>query len=271
MEMTPFFFGLYKFVKYGVYPLTWIVGLFAVALILAWFPPSPRRLRWLRASATTGFLLLFLISSPVVSGTLMGTLEGRHTPLQTNVGEKLDAIVVLGSGIRDKGTLRPTIELTDESRHQTLCGADLYRQGHAPKLLITGGDTSIFGSGPREATAMKDWAVRLGVPSEAIVTEDRSRTTYENAVLSKRILGDRASILLVTSANHIPRATALFMKQGFRVTPSPCGYQAKNHPSDNWNKVDIFDLLPDVQAIKETTLVVEEAAGIAAYWLAGKL
>ena len=27
MELTPFFFGLYKFVKYGLYPLTWVVVL----------------------------------------------------------------------------------------------------------------------------------------------------------------------------------------------------------------------------------------------------
>ena len=25
MELTPFFFGLYKFVKYGLYPLTWVL------------------------------------------------------------------------------------------------------------------------------------------------------------------------------------------------------------------------------------------------------
>ena len=271
MEMTPFFFGLYKFVKYGVYPLTWIVFLFAIAIILVWLPLSPRRLRLLRFSAMTGFLLLFLISSPIVSGTLTGTLEGWHTPTPTIVWEKFDAIIVLGGGIRDKGTLRPTIDLSDETRHRTLCGANLYRQGHASTLVVTGGDASIFGSGPREATAMKDWAIRLGVPTGAIVTEDRSRTTYENAVLSKQFLGDRTSILLVTSANHIPRATALFMKQGFRVTPYSCGFHAKNHPSDDWNDVDIFDILPNTQAIERTTVVVEEVAGIAAYWLVGKL
>lgn len=271
MDMTPFFFGLYKFVKYGVYPLTWIVGLYALALILTWLPASPRRLRWLRVSATAGFLLLLLISSPVVSATLMGTLESWHTPPATNVGEKLDAIVVLGGGIRDKGTLRPAIDLSDESRHRALCGADLYQQGRAQTLVMTGGDASIFGSGPREATAMKDWAIRLGVSAEAVVTEDRSRTTYENAVLSRRLLGDHTSIMLVTSAYHIPRATALFMKQGFRVTPYPCGFHTRNHPSDVWDNVDIFDILPDVGAMKETTVVVEEATGVAAYWLTGKL
>ena len=271
MEMTPFFFGLYKFVKYGVYPLTWIACLFAVTLILIWLPPSPRRLRWIRCTATTGLLLLFLISSPLVSETLTSTLEGWHPPMPTIVGEKLDAIIVLGGGIRDKGTLRPTVDLSDESRYRTLCGADLYRQGLASTLVLSGGDTSIFGPGPQEAPAMKEWAIRLGVPAGAIVTEDRSRTTYENAVLSKRLLGERTSIMLVTSANHIPRATALFMKQGFRVTPSPCGYHAKNRPSEIWHDVDIFDVLPNTWAIQRTSVAVEEAAGIVAYWLAGKL
>jgi uncharacterized SAM-binding protein YcdF (DUF218 family) len=201
----------------------------------------------------------------------MGILESWHSPLPTDGGEKLDAIVVLGGGIMGQGTLRPTTELSADSRHRMICGADLYRQGRAPTLLITGGDTSIFGSGPREAAAMKEWAIRLGVPTEAVLTEDRSRTTYENAVLSKRVLGNRLSILLVTSANHIPRATALFAKQGFRVTPYPCGYQARNRPSDNWNNTNLFDMLPDVAAMKETTVVVEEATGAAVYWLAGKL
>jgi uncharacterized SAM-binding protein YcdF (DUF218 family) len=271
MDMTPFFFGLYKFVKYGVYPLTWIVILLATTVLLAWLPPSPRLLRWLRISATAGFLLLVLISSPIISHTLTGILESWQPTAPPAVGEKLDAIVVLGGGILEKGTLRPTIELTDESRRRTACGADLYREGRAPTLVVSGGSAAIWGSGPRESAAMKEWALRLGVPAEAIMMEDRSRTTYENALLSKQVLGDRTAILLVTSANHLPRATALFLKQGFRVTPYACGYHAKNRPSDNWSDLDIFDFLPNTLAIERTTVVVEEAVGTATYWLAGKL
>ena len=48
MELTPFFFGLYKFVKYGLYPLTWVVVLLSAAGLLALFPFSPTRLRWVR-------------------------------------------------------------------------------------------------------------------------------------------------------------------------------------------------------------------------------
>ena len=46
MDMSPFFFGLYKFVKYGVYPMSWIIGCIATALVLAWLPYSPRRQQW---------------------------------------------------------------------------------------------------------------------------------------------------------------------------------------------------------------------------------
>ena len=271
MEMTPFFFGLYKFVKYGVYPFTWIVGLFAVVLILAWLPSSPRRLRWLRLSATTGFLLLCLVSSPLVSETLMAILEGWHPSRPSTVGKKPDAIVVLGGGIKDTGTLRPTIELYDESRLRTLCGADLFLQNMAPSLLLTGGNASIFTAGPVEADAMKEWAMRLGVPATAIVTEDRSRTTFENARNSKRILGGRTSIVLVTSAYHIPRATALFEKQGFQVTPYPCGFHSQDRPMNGLNHLNLFDFLPSLWALNRTSDVVEETAGMLVYRLAGKI
>ena len=45
MELTPFFFGLYKFVKYGLYLLTWVLLLLSAAAVLALFPFSPTRLR----------------------------------------------------------------------------------------------------------------------------------------------------------------------------------------------------------------------------------
>ena len=61
MDMTPLLFGLYKFVKYAVYPLSWIIGCFGLALLLAWLPWSARRQRWLRVALTTGTALLFLV------------------------------------------------------------------------------------------------------------------------------------------------------------------------------------------------------------------
>lgn len=271
MELTPFFFGLYKLVKYGVYPLTWVVGCAGLTVILAWLPATPTRQRWLRLAATITCLLLLLVTTPIVANPLVSLLEGWPPAQPAHSESPLQAIVVLGGGIADKGTLRPSIELSPESRLRTLCGAELYRQGVAPTVLITGGDASLFGSGPTEAAAMKEWAVRLGVPAASILIDDRARTTYENALGAKRLLGEEASILLVTSAGHLLRATALFEKQGFHVTPSACGFHARDRASEAWEHLTIFDFLPTSWALLRTTEVIGEAAGIVVYWLAGKV
>lgn len=80
MELTPFFFGLYKFVKYGLYPLTWVVLLLGIATLLALFPFSPRRLRWVRRLLMSSLLLLVALSSPLVATPLIGLLESWHPP-----------------------------------------------------------------------------------------------------------------------------------------------------------------------------------------------
>lgn len=271
MEPTPFFFGLYKLVKYGVYPLTWIVGLSGLILLFAWLPFSPARQRWLRMSAIALSALLLILTSPLVAHVLVATLEGQHLPPGVPEPVSNGTIVVLGGGIRDAGSLRPTIELTENSMRQTICGADLYHHGIAPALLITGGDARVFGSGPAEATVMKELAGRLGVPAASIIAEDQARTTYENATNTKALLGDRSSIILVASATHMPRAAALFRAQGFDVRPFPCGFQQQHRGTESWETVSIFDMIPSLWAFRDISDAIEELAGIAIYRLAGKL
>ena len=270
MELTPFFFGLYKFVKYGLYPLTWVVLLLSAATILALFPFSPKRLRWVRLLVITSLLLLVTISNPLVATSLMGSLESWYQPTHLSPSDRFDAIVVLGGGINEKGSLRPTTEPSSYSRNRTTCGVDLYQRGYAPILALTGGDGRIFGTGPKEAVEMQHWAVRLGVPESATKIDTEARNTYENATGTKQLLGP-ASILLVSSAGHLPRAVPVFTKQGFRVTPAPCDYASQNLPRENWNNVDLFDFLPNDTALRQTREAVEEVAGIVVYWLAGKL
>jgi uncharacterized SAM-binding protein YcdF (DUF218 family) len=270
MELTPFFFDLYKFVKYGLYPLTWVVLLLSLATVLALFPFSPKRLRWVRLLVMSSLLLLVTISSPLIAYPLIGSLESWYHPPQLTPSDRFDAIVVLGGGIDEKGSLRPTTEPSFDSRNRTTCGADLYQRGYAPTLVLTGGDGLIFGTGPQEAVEMKRWAVRLGVPESATMIDTEARNTYENATGTKRLLGP-ASILLVSAASHLPRAVPVFTKQGFRVTPAPCDYVSQNLPRESWNDIDPFDFLPSDTALHHTTEAVTEVAGMAIYWLTGKL
>ena len=270
MEMTPFLFAVYKLVKYVLYPLNWILLIMTLTTFSLLLPFTPRRLRWARIGSVSGLILSLMISSPLIAHTLLGSLEAWHSQPPLANGERYEAIVVLGGGVLEPGTLRPMVDLSSHSKNRTMCGVDLYQQGYAPKLVFTGGTEHAFRDAPKNAPEMKRWAERLGVSTEAMVVEDQSRTTYENATEARRLLGP-VSILLVTSASHLPRAAAIFTKQGFQVTPVPCDFSIQNRPRDSLEELDPFDVLPNDGAIVQTTPSVTELAGIAVYWLAGKL
>jgi len=129
--------------------------------------------------------------------------------------ESADIIIVLGSGLRDDG--RPGPALTRRSRH----GADLWHRGLAPLILCTGGQSEYY---PRtEAAACREILLDNGLPEDAVLMEERSRSTEENAIFGKRALDERrlARVILVSDSYHMLRARWLFHKQGIDTFASP--------------------------------------------------
>lgn len=271
MDLTPLWFGVYKGAKYALYPLSWIAITMLLTLLTAWLPVTPRRTIWVRRFALCALLFLLLTATPLLSNMYIALLEGWYPPpFQATSASKFDAVVVLAGGGFAKGSLRPADDVSDASRRRTACGADLWRQGFAPKLLLTGGDATLSRTGPLESHEMKRWALRFGVPESAILVEEKSRTTYESAVQTKAAL-EAGHILLVTAAYHLPRAVALFEKQGFLVTPFPCGYESKHSPQQLWEQKTLSDFLPTSKALVITTQAIDEVVGSMVYWIAGKL
>lgn len=86
----------------------------------------------------------------------------------------------------------------------------LYQNGWAPKLIFSGAAQDK--SGPSNAAAMGRQAEDVGVPSDAIILEDKSETTQQNAEKSQSIFEqyDIKSVILVTSAYHERRASLEF-------------------------------------------------------------
>src|SRR5215216_6684216 len=186
MELTAFWFGLYKLLKYLVFPYTWLV------LILAWQivllrKGAAERLTAIRLLSLAAFLIVAVLGNPIVWQAMVAPLEAAYPTFQAaSPSRTFEAVVVLGGGAAAKGTLRPADELLDESRSRTICGARHFLGGVARRVVLSGGDASVFGHGPDEAALMKRLALELGVPEQAIVTESRSRTTHENAVETRR-------------------------------------------------------------------------------------
>ena len=94
-------------------------------------------------------------------------------------------------------------------------GLQLYQEGAAPLLLLSGG-----GRGPvPEAEIMGRLAHSAGIAPEALLIETESRNTVENALFSARLLQARhiGRIVLVSDSVHLPRAALLFRLAGLRV------------------------------------------------------
>lgn len=109
-----------------------------------------------------------------------------------------DAIVVVSGG---------------DTPARTAEGIRMYENGWAPLIIFSGAarDTS----GPSNAEVMRQQAIDTGVPPEAIVTEDTSRTTAENAEETRTFFRQLhiQRVILVTSAYHQRRAQLEFEKQ----------------------------------------------------------
>ena len=96
-----------------------------------------------------------------------------------------DAIVLLGGAIRGDthmGTLGDLNQQADRLVHAVA----LYKAGKAPWLLVTGGAASRAPGARHEI--MRDLLEVMGVPAGAILLEDKSRDTYQNAVYTAQML-----------------------------------------------------------------------------------
>src|SRR5262245_6082397 len=191
---------------------TFVLLLLAVSLGCLWRQRSGG-CRWL--GALTGlYITLVVLSTPAVAYRLRGSLEWQYAGLKERPPDA-GAIVVLGGGVLPVDGPRTVAELDDDSLRRCLRAAELYHDGAPCPVLVSGGkdDTD---PGPACAQVMNDLLVRLGVLASDIIVEDQSRSTYENAVESRRLLDDRqlGKIVLVTSALHLPRAVACFQKLG---------------------------------------------------------
>lgn len=198
------------------YPLTLSGVLLALAALL-WLIRHRQSAIALAAVAAAWSALW---SIPAASDSLRGALERRYAVV-ADAGQlpRADAIVVLGGGSHYTWLHKPEID-PDELEHSRLAaGARAWLAGRAPVVILSGGGQG----GDTEARRMAEAIVRLGVPRSALVLEERSHNTRDNAVYSTALAGKGTSrhLLLVTSALHMPRAALLFRRAGANITPMP--------------------------------------------------
>jgi uncharacterized SAM-binding protein YcdF (DUF218 family) len=130
---------------------------------------------------------------------------------QDNRAAQADVIVVLGSGLKEDN--RPGEALTRRAERAAL----LWREGYAPFVICTGGFT--IGRVRSEADGCREVLEANGVPAEAILLEERSRSTEENAAFTRELMLERGwdAVLLESEAYHLMRAMWIFSDAGINV------------------------------------------------------
>lgn len=107
--------------------------------------------------------------------------------------------IVFGAGLRRSGA--PTPVLAD----RVMAAVDLYLTGRAGRLIFSG---TARGATYDEPAAMRDLAVSLGVPAEAIVLDRGGTRTLETCTRARDLFGVEQA-LLVSQRYHLPRALTL--------------------------------------------------------------
>jgi uncharacterized SAM-binding protein YcdF (DUF218 family) len=172
---------------------------------------------------TAAALLMFFGSARGVQ-LLLTSLENRYRTNTPASAPEAAAIVVLGGGLVNTNDPAGTTELSRGSE-RLWKAAELYHAQKAPLILVSGGNAPLCTHPPESKLAagiLQAW----GIPTSAIITEEQSTDTRQNAVYSQRILAAKGitRILLVTSAAHMPRAAATFRRTGLTVFPVPADY-----------------------------------------------
>jgi len=243
-----------------VYPLGLSLVLFMLSLpLLAW-----GRRRWAAGIVLIAVLWLGFWSLPVVSDALRASLERRFADLPVEALPAADVAVVLGGGIEARGDSRSYPDL-GSAADRVWHAARLYRAGKVRWLILSGGRQTWQGERLSEAEAMRALLTDLGVPVSALLLEERSRTTRENALYSAELIRSRGfgSVLLVSSAMHMPRALAAFYAVGVKAVPAPTDFEVTSEPQHplRW--------LPDAQALAGSTRALKEYLGWVVYLLRG--
>lgn len=222
------------------------------ALILAAWIKSWAMVRWT-------IVVVLIVTFVPIGNPMLSPLQNRFTMPQL---DRVDGILILG-GIEDpvmaKRWNQPVLS---DSAERILAGLALAKKYPEAKLVFTGRHETLM-SPIAETQLGADILALADLPDARFMREGESRSTYENALLSKQMISPNAdeNWVLITSAWHMPRAVGVFCKADWATIPFPVDYRG-GKPIQT--RVSLGRHLTDLG------LASKEWLGLFAYWVTGK-
>lgn len=248
-----FLFLLKKIISAAIMPINLVILSLIFALIF--FKRSPKLSRQVLGAAT---LLLTLGSIPAISDKLIAPHEDNF-PAFTRASVPVDYIIILGCTHTTDDAWPTTSQLKACSLQRMVEGLRISVIHPEAQIITSGYSGSDRNS---NASVVRDSLVSLGVNPEKILTENFPKDTEEEAqLIAPRIKGKTS--VLITNANHLPRAMNYFEQQGVFPIPAPTSPYAKGLEEEkNWRYYT-----PNGGTLRVTTSAWYESLGKTVQWL----
>lgn len=228
-----------------------------------------------RAPVLAALGILWLFATPLTAEGLWRWLERPYQRqsaaalLARRPGRPMAppaAVVVLGTGRHPAPGPARASEWTDADRF--FGGLEAYQQlrgqGLQPRLIFTGGWWPTQPQLPPEGDVLRQRAIALGLPPADLLSTSRVRNTAEESRAVAALVPRGASVVLVTSAFHMPRARRLFERQGLRVLPYPVDFQASGAWAGSPLR-DPLNWLPSADGLARSSRALRELIGRSLY------
>jgi len=253
-----------KFLALPFYPLGMTVVLIASGLLLFFL----RRPKAGRVIVLCAGIVLYLFSTDPLSYWLVRSLERTYDPVRSF--PPASAIVLLSGGEVPRTPPRIYDEINGAG-DRIIYAARLLRENAAPRLIITGGSLPYLQTidGSQAECTMRIIAGLCTLDTSRVLLEQEAQNTYENGAFTKKMLDSLKLppvVILVTSALHMPRSAAIFRKLGCTVYPAPTDYL-----DDVPFRLRAINLLPNSDALYNSTNALHEVYGIISYKMLGRL
>lgn len=222
-----------------------------ISLVLIIFFILTRRRRY----GIMAFVIIVIAAMPITGNSLIKYLEkGQHFQSLDTL-PNADAIVVLSGMVRRIPTDDGIVMEWNDAVDRIFAGIDAMKAHKAPILILTRGILP-WQKGVPEGDILADTAKQAGIPTSRIHLTDIVANTAEEAVAIKIMLApSEPTIILITSAFHMPRAQHIFEGNGFTVIPHAVDFRSGG------GSFSVMKFIPQASGLSQTSFAIRELIG----------
>lgn len=252
------FFVISKVLAVLLSPLVWIY------LLVVWAFFAKRRIAAKRI-LVAALLVFYFFSNGFIAEEALRLWEMNTFSVSADE-KKYDVGIVLSGGLIDYDESTNKL-VYGRSSDRIMQALKMYNTGVIGKILISGGSGNLLNPEYNESILMRRFLLNSGIPGTDIIIDPDSRNTHENAMETKKILDEHfpdGQYLLFTSAMHMRRASACFIKEGVAID-----FYSTNNIVMKRKRSFGFLFLPSALSIYQWESLIHEITGYVVYRIAG--